>query len=153
LASAAPAAAHQPKDPAFAERVRASFAKQSVMALLGARIARLEPGAVDLEMPHDARFTQQDGYLHAGIVTTLVDSAGGYAAYTLMPSASSVLSVEFKLNFMAPAKGERYTGKGRVVRAGRTLTVVSFEVVAHDGAQETTVAAGLATMMCLERKA
>lgn len=142
----------QPCDPHYAERVRSSFAKQNVMTVLGARITRLEPGAVDLEMAHDARLTQQDGYLHAGIVTTLVDSAGGYAAFTLMPADASVLSVEFKLNFMAPAKGERYTGKGRVVRAGKTITVVSFEVVAHQGGQETVCATGLATMMCLVKR-
>jgi uncharacterized protein (TIGR00369 family) len=139
----------QPQDPDFERRVRDSFARQAVMRLLGARIARLEPGLVELEMPHDARFTQQDGYLHAGIVTTLVDSAGGYAAFTLMPAASSVLSVEFKLNFVAPARGERYTGTGRVVRAGRTLTVVGFEVTAHAGGKATVCATGLATMMCL----
>jgi len=138
-------------DPNFAQRVRANFAKQNVMGLLGASIARLEPGAVDLRMPHDARLTQQDGYLHAGIVTTLVDSAGGYAAYTLMPAESSVLSVEFKLNFMAPAKGHSYTGKGRVLRSGRTLTVVSFEAVAHGPDGDTVCATGLATMMCLPR--
>jgi uncharacterized protein (TIGR00369 family) len=141
----------QPQDPDFDRRVRDSFGQQAVMRLLGARIARLEPGLVELEMPHDARFTQQDGYLHAGIVTTLVDSAGGYAAFSLMPAASSVLSVEFKLNFVAPARGERYTGTGRVVRAGRTLTVVGFEVTAHEGGKATVCATGLATMMCLRR--
>ena len=111
-----------PKDPAFEARVRASFARQSHMATLGVTIERIAPGEVDLALPFDPRFCQQNGYLHAGAIASLADSASGYAASTLAAPDTDVLAVEFKINLLAPARGERFLARGRVLRAGRTLT-------------------------------
>ena len=141
--------AFQPPDPDFAARVRASFARQHVMALIGATLARVEPGRVEIELPYRLDLTQQHGYVHAGIVGTIADSAGGYAAYTLMPADSSVLSVEYKINLLAPADGERLVASGQVVRAGRTLTVCDLEVVVLKGGARTVCARGLQTLICL----
>lgn len=104
----------KPANPDFAARVRESFGRQRVMATLGARIVHLAPGEVHLELPFRAELTQQHGYLHAGIVTTLLDSACGYAAFSLMPADATVLSVEFKVNLLAPAAGEKLLARGRV---------------------------------------
>ncbi|HTQ79826.1 MAG TPA: PaaI family thioesterase [Thermoanaerobaculia bacterium] len=136
-----------PQDPAFAARVRESFARQSFMATLGVELTRVAPGEVDITLPFRADLTQQNGFLHAGVVTAIVDSACGYAAFTLMPAGVGVLSVEFKVNLLAPAVGERMIARGRVLRAGRTLTVCSGEVAAVSGGEEKPVAAMLATLM------
>src|SRR5882724_3925195 len=112
-----------PADPDFEARVRDSFARQRVMATLGARIIRVAAGEVDLELPFREDLTQQHGFLHAGIVTTLVDSACGYAALSLMDRESAVLSVEYKVNLLAPAVGDRMRAVGRVIKPGRTLLV------------------------------
>ena len=120
----------QPKDPDFEQRVRSSFAKQAVMQLIGAELGRVAPGEVDLTLPFRADLTQQHGFLHAGIVAAVVDSACGYAALTLMPHDAAVLSVEFKVQLLAPARGVWFRAGGRVVRAGRTLTVVRGELQA-----------------------
>jgi len=124
-----------PRDPQFEQRVRASFERQAAMATLGATLARVAPGEVTIELPFRSELTQQHGFLHAGIVTTVMDSACGYAALTLMEAGTAVLSVEFKVNLLAPAQGDRFRASGRVVRAGRTVTVVSgeFRVVAAAG--------------------
>jgi uncharacterized protein (TIGR00369 family) len=122
-----------PQDPDFAERVRASFARQKFMATCGARIVSVRPGEVVLELDFRDDLTQQDGFLHAGVVSAVADSACGYAALTLMPADHSVLSVEFKTNLLAPARGARFRATGRVVRAGRTLTVCTAEVVGVGG--------------------
>ncbi|HEU0077621.1 MAG TPA: PaaI family thioesterase [Longimicrobiaceae bacterium] len=119
-----------PRDPDYDARVRASFARQAFMATLGARLAAVEPGRVEIELPFRADLAQQHGFLHAGAATAVVDSACGYAALTLMPPAAAVLSVEFKVNLLAPGAGARFRAVGRVVRAGRTLTVCSGELVA-----------------------
>lgn len=140
-----------PQDPDFEAKARASFARQAYMATIGAEILRVAPGEVDLGLAFRADLTQQHGYLHAGVVTALVDSACGFAAFTLMPAGSGVVSVEFKVNLLAPAVGERMIARGRVLRPGRTLTVCSGEVVAVTGAEEKTVLAMLATMMRLEK--
>jgi uncharacterized protein (TIGR00369 family) len=124
-------ASFQPKDPEFERRVRASFAQQAAMATLGATIERVAPGEVDVGLAFRADLTQQHGFLHAGIVTAVVDSACGYAALTLMEPGVAVLSVEFKVQLLAPARGAWFRALGRVVRAGRTLTVVSGEVRAY----------------------
>jgi uncharacterized protein (TIGR00369 family) len=131
------------------ERVRASFARQGLLATLGARVTRVAPGEVDVEIAFDERLTQQHGYLHAGALTTALDSACGYAALTLMPEETAVLTVEFKVNLLAPAAGERFLARGRVVRAGRTLTVCRGDAVAFDGDEERHVATMTATMMGL----
>jgi len=139
-------------DPDFAARVRASFERQAFMATVGASIVSVAPGEVVLEVPHREDLTQQHGYLHAGVIAAVADSACGYAAYTLMPADHAVLSVEFKTNLLAPAKGERFRATARVVRAGRTLTVCTAEVVGMEGGQETLVAVMQATMIGLENR-
>lgn len=112
-----------PADPDFDRRVRASFDRQAMMKTLGVAIASLEPGRVALEFSHRPEITQQHGFVHAGAVAAVLDSACGYAAFSLMPPEAAVLTVEFKVNLMRPADGERYHVDGRVVKAGRTLTV------------------------------
>lgn len=132
-----------------AARVAESFARQAVMATLGARLERVEPGIVDIRMPHDAAYAQQHGYLHAGIVTALADSAAGYAALTLMPPGAEVVSVEFKINLLAPAVGESYVARARVKRAGRTLSVATADVFAERNGEEKIVATLQGTMMAV----
>jgi uncharacterized protein (TIGR00369 family) len=124
-----------PRDPDFEQRVRTSFERQAVMSTLGATLVRITPGEVALEFPFRQELTQQHGFLHAGIVTTVMDSACGYAALTLMERGAAVLSVEFKVNLLAPARGNRFRACGRVVRSGRSVTVVSgeFRVVEASG--------------------
>jgi len=131
------------------ERVRESFARQGLLATLGAQVVRVASGEVDVELAFDERLTQQHGYLHAGALTTVLDSACGYAALTLMPEEAAVLSVEFKVNLLAPAAGERFLARGRVVRAGRTLTVCRGDAVAFSGDEERHVATMVATMMAV----
>ncbi|MDB4907699.1 MAG: thioesterase family protein [Gemmatimonadetes bacterium] len=138
---------HEPRDPAFDARVRASFGRQPLMATLGATITHVAAGEVDIALPFDARFTQQHGFLHAGIVTSAVDTACGYAALTLMEPGAAVLSVEFKLNMLAPASGTHFRATGRVLRAGRTITVCAGELFAIDDQLETSVAVMQATIM------
>jgi uncharacterized protein (TIGR00369 family) len=138
-------------NPSFAEEIKASFAKQTIMGLIGAELSRVEPGIIEITLPYRTDLAQQHGYLHAGIVTTIADSACGYAAYSLMPPKSEVLSVEFKVNLMRPAKGEMFVALAEVVKSGRTLTVVRADVlgVDHTGKREL-VATMLGTMMCLQ---
>ena len=138
-----------PSDPAFAARVRDSFARQRIMQTLGVTMTALAPGRCELAMPSAAAFTQQHGFLHAGIVTTVADSAAGYAAFTLMPAGSSVLTVEFKQNLLAPAAGEVLVARATVIRPGRQLTVVQCQTVMQAGAAEKPVALMQATMICL----
>ncbi len=119
------------------------------MQLIGSRLTLVEPGIVEIELTTREDLTQQDGYIHAGIVTTVLDSACGYAAYTLMPAASSVLSVEFKVNLLAPAKGDRIRARAEVKRPGRTLTVCTADAFAIEGGYSSKVCATmLATMIC-----
>ena len=129
--------------------MRASFERQKVMALIGAELTRVTPGRVEIELPFRDDLTQQHGFFHAGIVGTIADSAGGFAAYTLMPAGASVLSVEYKINLMAPADGERLIATGQVVRAGRTLTVCELAVEALKGGTRTRCAWGSQTLICL----
>jgi uncharacterized protein (TIGR00369 family) len=127
--------------------VRASFARQAAMATFGATLVRVVPGEVELELPFRAELTQQHGFLHAGVVTAVVDSACGYAALSLMEQGSALLSVEFKVNLLAPAKGERFRARGRVLKAGRTLTVCTGDLLAMQGTEERMVAVMTGTMM------
>jgi uncharacterized protein (TIGR00369 family) len=138
---------HTARDPDFEARVRASFARQAAMATIGAEIAHLAPGEVDLRMPFRAELTQQHGFMHAGIIGTLADSACGYAAFTLMPADAAVLSVEYKLNLLAPAAGDAFVARGRVRKAGRTLSFVNADVFALRGGEERLVATMQGTMM------
>ena len=138
-------------NPSFVAEVKDSFARQAVMTTIGAELVSVAPGAVQISLPYRADLTQQDGYLHAGIVTTIADSACGYAAYTLMPPNSAVLSVEFKVNLLRPAKGEEFLAIAAVLKPGRTLTVVRADVFANPKSERVLVATMLGTMMCLTR--
>jgi uncharacterized protein (TIGR00369 family) len=135
-----------------ADLIRESFARQTIMATIGATLETVEKGRAVIALPYAKHICQQHGFLHAGVVTTIVDSACGYAAVTTMPENSSVLTVEFKVNLMSPAKGDRFVAIGRVVKAGRTLTVTQGEVIAFEGDKQNTVAIITATMMRLEAK-
>jgi uncharacterized protein (TIGR00369 family) len=137
------------QDPGFEARVRESFRGQRVMQLLGAEMTQVGPGTATIELPYRADLTQQDGFMHAGVVSTVADSAGGYAGYTLMPEGTRVLTTEFKMHFLAPAQGERFVATATVVKAGRTLTVCEMRVTAVDGAQRTLVAYGTQTLICI----
>ena len=140
------------RDPDFVASVRESFARQQVMSTLGASLTHIAPGEVDVEIPIRHDFTQQNGFLHAGILATVADSACGYAAYTLMPAGSDVLSVEFKVNLLAPAVGESVIARARVLRAGRTITVCRADVHARTTAGEKLIATMLGTMMNTEKQ-
>ena len=142
-----------PQDPDFESRVRESYAKQAVMAAIGARLLRVAPGEVDVELPFRADLTQQHGFVHAGILATVLDSACGYAAFTLMPADAGVLSIEFKVNLLAPAEGERIIARGRVVRAGRTISVCQGDAFAVRGGEERHVATMTGTMMAATGRA
>ena len=144
--------AYTPADSGFEQRVRASFARQGAMTLIGARLGRVEPGVVQIELPFRADLTQQHGYFHAGMTSAIADSAGGYAGYTLFPADSSVLTVEYKINLLAPADGERLIATGRVRKSGRTLTVCDLEVAVVKAGSHTTCATGLQTLICLQGK-
>ena len=138
-----------PADAAFEQRVRSSFARQRVMSTIGARLTSISPGEVVIELPFREDLTQQHGYLHAAITTAIVDSACGYAAYSLMPAEAAVLTVEYKVNFLAPAAGRRFVACGRVLKPGRTLTVTTGEVVAETEAGQKPIATMMATMMAV----
>jgi uncharacterized protein (TIGR00369 family) len=140
------------RSPRFEERVRESFARQRLMQTIGARILRVTPGEVLIELPFRDDLTQQNGYIHAGAVASILDSACGYAAMSLMPEDSDVLSVEYKINLLSPARGEKLVAVGRVKRAGRNLTVCEGEVLAVTGDEEKLVAAMLATMMAMSER-
>ena len=134
-------------------RIEESFARQGLMAHLGARVHEVRHGVVAIRLPYRAELTQQHGYFHAGGTSAIADTAGGYAAFTMFPENSTVLTVEFKLNLLAPAEGELLEAVGRVVRSGRTLTVCQLEVVAEKAGRRTVVAVGTQTLICLVGKA
>ena len=138
----------EPKNPDYRKLATATFARQQAMRTLGISIARIDPGEVDLSMPYASEFTQQNGFVHAGITTAGLDTACGIAAFTLMPEGSDVLTVEFKTNLLAPAKGERLAFRARVIKPGRTLTVCEARAFAESGGVETLIA----TMMALPRR-
>ncbi|MDX6444818.1 MAG: hypothetical protein QOH71_1892 [Blastocatellia bacterium] len=143
----------KPRNPSFAAAVANSFAQQRVMNLIGARLSLVEPGIVEITLPYRADLTQQNGYLHAGVVTAIADSACGYAAYSLMPAGSEVLSVEFKVNMLRPARGETFVARAEVIKAGRTLTVVRADVFGNSGKEERILVATMqGTMICLSGK-
>ncbi len=138
------------QDPDFDRRVRASFARQQVMATLGIEISRLSPGAIELTMPYAAAYTQQHGFVHAGIVATALDSACGYAAFSLMPANAGVLTVEFKTSLLAPARGQRFLFQAQVVKPGKSLTFCEARALAEDGnAERRQVASMTATLMAV----
>jgi len=142
-----------PANPDFEARTRESFAKQGIMRLIGAELERVEPGLVQIALAFKPELSQQHGFFHAGILSTIADSAGGYAAFTLFPQDAGVLTVEFKINLLAAADGERLTAVGRVLRAGRTLTVCQLDAHVDKGGKRTHCATGLQTMMSLVGRA
>ena len=131
------------------ERTRASFARQGIMALIGATLERVEPGMVEIALPFKPELSQQHGFFHAGVISTIADSAAGYAGFTLFPAEAGVLTVEFKINLLAAADGERAVAVGRVVRSGRTLTVCTFDVHVEKAGRRTHCATGVETLMTL----
>lgn len=145
--------AFTPADPAFEERTRASFARQGAMALLGASLGTVEPGRVEIALPFRPELSQQHGFFHAGMIAAIADSAGGYAGFTLFPPAAGVLTVEFKLNLLAAADGERALAAGEVIRSGRTLTVCRLDAWVEKGGRRTHCATGTQTLMCLVGRA
>jgi uncharacterized protein (TIGR00369 family) len=142
--------AHSPADPNYERRVRDSFARQRFMSTIGARIVSVEPGDVLIELPWRDEVAQQHGVLHAGAVASIADSACGYAALSLMPAGAAVMSVEFKVNLLAPGRGDRFLARGRVRRAGRTLSVCEGTVRAVTDSEEREIAIMTATMIRLE---
>ena len=127
-----------------------AFSKQAVMATMGARVADISWGRMTVEMPFNPEFTQQDGFLHAGIVTTLVDTAAGFAAYTTMPEGKRVLAVEFKMNFMRPAVGQMFVADATVIKPGRQLTVVTGTVYAINNGEKKEIALNQCTMIAVD---
>jgi uncharacterized protein (TIGR00369 family) len=139
-------------DPHFAERVRASFALQHAMALIRATLSVVEHGRTEIHLPHWSGVEQQHGFVHGGVVGMIADSAAGYAAMTVVPAAASVLTVEYKMNLMAPADGDHLVAHGRVIRAGRTLIVTQGEVFAVKDGHETPCALMQQTIMVMHGK-
>jgi uncharacterized protein (TIGR00369 family) len=140
---------YQVRDPDFEQRVRASFARQGFMRFLGAELTRVAPGECEIELPYREELSQQHGYFHGGVIATLADNAGGYAGFSLMAAGDSVLTVEFKVNILAPGHGERLVGRAHVKRAGRTLTVAQTDILAVTDGRETLCATALQTLMRL----
>ena len=142
-----------PPDPGYAARVRASFDRQKAMRLIGARLTEIAPGRCTIELPYRDDLTQQHGYVHAGVISAIADSAGGYAGFTLFPVDASVLTVEFKLNLLAPGAGERLIAEAQVVKPGRTLAITRGEVYAVRGGIPTLCAIMQQTLMVMAGKA
>jgi uncharacterized protein (TIGR00369 family) len=137
-------------DPRTEQRCRESFARQKMMAAIGAEILSVKAGECELAMPFDERFTQQHGFMHAGVITALVDTACGFASLSLMPDDAAVLTTEFKVNLLSPARGERFIARGVVVRPGKKLMVCLGEVFAESGATRKQVALMTASMMVMD---
>jgi uncharacterized protein (TIGR00369 family) len=138
---------HEQASPAVQERVRANFERQGLMGYLGARLSHIGPGRVHILLPSRPELTQQHGYFHAGATSAIADSAGGYAAFTVFPESTSVLTVEYKINLLAPAEGEYLEAVGQILRSGRTLTVCQLEVFSVQDAQSSLVAVGQQTLI------
>jgi uncharacterized protein (TIGR00369 family) len=138
-----------PKDQDYAERVRASFARQAAMATIGASLTEVDPGRVVIELPWAQALTQQHGFLHAGMVATGLDSACGYAAFSLMAGDAAVLTIEYKINLLAPAQGQRFRMVGLVIKPGRTVTVAEGQAWAVDEGREKLIATMSCTLMAV----
>ncbi|HEX4763671.1 MAG TPA: PaaI family thioesterase [Usitatibacter sp.] len=143
----------KPADPDFEARTRASFARQGIMGLIGATMGRVEAGRVEIELAFRPELSQQHGFFHAGVIATIADSAGGYAGFTLFPADAGVLTVEFKVNLLAAADGERALAVGEVIRSGRTLTVCRLDAWVEKGGRRTHCATGTQTLMTLVGRA
>jgi uncharacterized protein (TIGR00369 family) len=144
-----PAASFQPHDPQFEQRVRGSFERQQAMKTIGASLAGIEPGRVVIELPFSQQLTQQHGFMHAGMIATALDSACGYAASTLFPHDAGILTIEYKINLLAPGKGQLFRMEGIVVKPGRTITVVEGRAYAVDEGKEKLIATMTATEMTI----
>src|SRR3990172_8850121 len=145
----APVFRFQPRDPDYAARCRASFGRQQAMLLIGARLVNVEPGLAEIELASRDDLTQQKGYVHGGIIGMIADSACGYAAYSLMPASSSLVSVEYKINITAPARQGLLVARGEVVKLGRTLSITNGEVYLRHEGRSVLVAALQQTLMML----
>jgi uncharacterized protein (TIGR00369 family) len=143
----------EPKDPDYADRVRASFARQAAMKTIGASLAAVEPGRVVIELPWAQELTQQHGFLHAGMVATGLDSACGYAGFSLMPADAAVLTIEYKINLLAPAQGQRFRMEGVVIKPGRTVTVAEGRAWAIEEGREKLIATMACTLMAVVGRA
>ncbi len=143
----------EPASPEVHARIRGSFDRQGLMRHLGARLSHIARGRVHIVLPGRPEVTQQHGYFHAGATSAIADSAGGYAAFTLFPEGTSVLTAEYKMNLLAPAEGEYIEAVGTVLKPGRTLTVCRLEVFGVHGGQRKLVAAGQQTLICVEERA
>jgi uncharacterized protein (TIGR00369 family) len=139
-----------PANPDYAGRVRESFNRQGIMAHIGAELSRVEAGRVQIRLPYREYLTQQHGFFHGGITTTIADSACGYSGFTLMPADASVLTIEYKVNFLAPADGELLVASGHVVKPGRSVIVCHADVVVHKGERERLCATMTETMMVMQ---
>jgi uncharacterized protein (TIGR00369 family) len=140
----------EPSDPTWEQRVRTSFARQRMMETIGAVLERVAPGEVDIRVPFREAISQHHGFVHAGALATAVDTACGYAALTLMPPGTGVLTIEFKVNLMSPGRGEAIVARGRVVKPGRNVTFCHGDVFAVDGGKEKLVATMAATIMTVQ---
>ncbi len=140
---------YTPKNPEFRERVQHSFDRQRAMATLGATIMSIDAGRVSIHMPFSEALTQQHGFIHAGIISTVLDSACGYAAFSLMPENAAVLTIEFKINLLSPAKGDWFESVGLVKKAGHNVTVADGEVYAHRGDDKMLIASMVGTLMSI----
>jgi len=143
---------YQARDPEFEQRVRDSFARQHVMSFLGATLDDVSPGYAQISLPYRPELSQQHGFFHGGIVGTIADSAAGYAGYTLMPRDASVLTVEYKLNLMAPADGDELIARGRVIRPGKNLVVTEADVFVRRDGEERQCGVLLQTLMCMHQR-
>ena len=137
-------------DPDYETRVRDSFARQQMMATIGAELTRISPGVIEIEMPFNEALTQQHGFLHAGVISTALDSACGYAAYSMMPADAAILTIEFKVNLLSPGKGVRFIFRGEVTKPGRTIMVTDGQAFAIDAEGEARMIATMTgTMMTI----
>ena len=142
----------KPSDPDFENRIKESFLRQGFMGFIGAELTEISPGFCEIQVPYKRELSQQHGYFHAGIIGTLADNSGGYAAFTLMPSDASILTVEYKLNLIAPGDGERLTSRAQVIKPGHTLTICRPEVFVAKNGVQTLCATALMTLMTLHGK-
>ncbi len=143
----------KPRDPGYKEKIITSFNLQGVMKTVNASIVAVRPGEVELEFPYHSRLTQQHGFIHAGIVSTVLDTACGYAAFSLMPENAAVLTIEFKVNLLSPAKGERFRAVGKVKKAGKTITVTEGELFSYlEGGQKIAATMVATVMSVYDRK-
>jgi len=139
----------EPRDPDFKTRVKQSFSEQKVMQTINASLAAVEAGRVEIEIPYQLELTQQDGFIHAGISSTIMDSACGYAAFTLMPAEARVLTIEFKINLLAPAAGDHFSAVGQVRKPGRSLFVAEAELFARSDGTDKLIATMTGTLMAV----